>query len=52
MQEIELDKGECSHSPLHDDVSDDASYDFYDSDIDNYYYYDIKLYHDSFIHPM
>ena len=35
MQEIELDKGECSHSPLHDDVSDDYFFDFSDSDIDD-----------------
>ena len=38
MQEIELAQGECSNPPLHDDVSDDNSYDFYDSDIDYDYY--------------
>ena len=50
MQEIELDKGEWSHPPLHDDVSDNYSYYFYD-----YYIYDddyeINLYHDSPISP-
>ena len=29
MQETELAQGECSHPPLHDDVSDDYSSDFY-----------------------
>ena len=28
MQETELVKGECSHPPLNDDVSDDYFYDF------------------------
>ena len=33
MQEIKLVKGECSHPPLNDDVSDDYFYDFYNSNI-------------------
>ena len=31
MQEIELVKGDCSHPPLNDDVSDDYFSNFYDS---------------------
>ena len=46
MQEIELVKGECSHLPLHDDVSDD-----YLSNFSDYYVDDnddkIHSYHDS-----
>ena len=38
MQEAELDHGECSHPPLHDDVSDDSSSDIYDFDVDYYYF--------------
>ena len=50
MQEIELAQGECSNPPLHDDVSDDNSYDSYDSDIydDDYYMHSD---HDSPIRP-
>ena len=33
MQEVELAHGECSNPPLHDDVSDESLYYFYDSDI-------------------
>ena len=33
MQEIELVKGDCSHPPLNDDVSDDYLYDLYYYDI-------------------
>ena len=29
MQEIKLAQGDCSHPPLHDDVSDDSSSNFY-----------------------
>ena len=36
MQEIKLAQGECSNPLLHDDVSDDTSYYFSDSDIDDY----------------
>ena len=50
MQEIELVKGDCSHPPLNDDVSDDYLYDFSDSDIE-YEYNDMNLYHDSPISP-
>ena len=50
MQEIELVKKECSHPPLHDDVSDDYLYNFYDSDIEDYFYY-IHSYHYSPISP-
>ena len=50
MQEIKLAKGECSNPPLHDDVSDDNSYDSSDSDIYDDYYY-MHLDHDSPIHP-
>ena len=50
MQEIELVKGDCSHPPLNDDVSDDSLSDFY-----NYYiedkYYDMNSDHDSPISP-
>ena len=46
MQEIELAQGDCSHPPLHDDVSDYYSYDFFYSDIDDDYY-DINFYHES-----
>ena len=35
MQEIELVQGDCSHPPLHDDVSDNYSYNIYDYDIDD-----------------
>ena len=50
MQEIELAQGECSNPPLHDDVSDDNSYDSSDSDIydDDYYMHSD---HDSPSHP-
>ena len=50
MQEVELAQGECSNPPLHDDVSDDTSSNFYDSDIydDNN---DMHLDHDSPILP-
>ena len=50
MQEIELAQGECSNPPLHDDVSDDYSSYFSDSDIYDYYY-DINSDHDSPIIP-
>ena len=50
MQEIELDQGECSHPPLHDDVSDESLSNFSDSDIDDYYD-DMYSYHDSPIQP-
>ena len=46
MQEIELVKGECSHPPLNDDVSDDSSSNFYDYDI-NDDYVDMNSYNDS-----
>ena len=36
MQEVELTHGESSHPPLHDDVSDESFFDFYDFDIDDY----------------
>ena len=45
MQEIELAQRECSNPPLHDDVSDDTSSDFSDSDID-IYDYDMNRNHD------
>ena len=50
MQEIELVKGDCSHPPLNDDVSDVYFYDF------SYYYidyddYDMHSDHESSIHP-
>ena len=50
MQEVELAHGECSHPPLHDDVSDEYISDFYNSDIDKYAN-DIHSYHDSPIQP-
>ena len=50
MQEIELAQGECSNPPLHDDVSNDSSYDFSDSDID-YDDDDMHSYHESPIRP-
>ena len=50
MQEVELAHGECSHPPLHDDVSDESLYNFYRYDIDDYFY-DMNSYHDSPIHP-
>ena len=50
MQEFELAQGDCSHPPLHDDVSDDYYYDFSDSDI-GYDDDDMHSYHDSPIHP-
>ena len=49
-REIELAEGECSNPPLHDDVSDDTSYSFYDSYIYDYYQ-DIHLDYDSPIQP-
>ena len=51
MQETELDKGEFSHSPLHDDVSDDYSSNFSDSDVDDDGDDDMHSYHDSPISP-
>ena len=39
-----------SKSPLHDNVSEDTSYDFYNFNIDDYYD-DINSYHDSPIRP-
>ena len=50
MQEIELVKGDCSHPPLNDDVSDDSLSNFSDSDME-YEYYDIHTDHDSPIRP-
>ena len=50
MQEIELLKRECSHPPLNDDVSDDYLYDFYDYDIE-YYFYDMHTDNYSPIRP-
>ena len=50
MQEVELTHGECSHPPLHDDVSDDISLDFYGYDIDDDDY-DMNSYHASPICP-
>ena len=49
MQKIELDQGECLNPPLHDDVSNDYSSNFSDSDMDDDYY-DIHSYHDSPLH--
>ena len=49
MQEIKLVKGECSHHPLNDDVSDDSFYDFYDYYIDYNYDDEMHSYHDSHI---
>ena len=37
MQEIKLVKGDWSHPPLNDDVSDDSFYDFYDYDMEYEY---------------
>ena len=50
MQEIKLVKGDCSHPPLNDDVSDDYSYDFSDSDIEDDFYH-MHTYYDSPIRP-
>ena len=50
MQEIELFKGDCSHPPLNDDVSDEYISDFYDYDMEHEYY-DMNSYHDSPIRP-
>ena len=50
MQEIELAHGECSHPPLHDDVSDEYFSDFYDYDIYDDVY-DMHSDHDSPIRP-
>ena len=50
MQEIELVKGECSHPPLNDDVSDDYFSDFFDPNIENYIY-DMHIDHASPIRP-
>ena len=50
MLEIELDKGECSHSPLHDDVSDDSSSNFSDFYIEDDFY-NMHIDHDSPIMP-
>ena len=50
MQEIELAQGECSNPPLHDDVSDDTSSNFYYFDIYEDYN-DMHLDHESPIHP-
>ena len=47
MQEIELVKGDCSHPPLNDDVSDYSPSDFSDSNE----YYDVHTNHDSPIRP-
>ena len=50
MQEVELVEGDCSHSPLNDDVSDVFISDFSDSDME-YEYDDMHLCHDSLIIP-
>ena len=50
MQEFELVKGDCSHPPLNDDVSDDYLSNFSDCDIQDEYY-DMHAYHDSPIRP-
>ena len=50
MQEIKLVKGECSHPPLNDDVSDDYFSDFSDSYIEDDYD-DMHAYHDSPLMP-
>ena len=47
MQGNELAQGECSHPPLHDDVSDESLSDFSDSGIGD----DMHSVHDSPIHP-
>ena len=48
MHEIELVKGECSHTPINDYVSDDYFSEFYDSNMEYEYYY-MKLDHDAHI---
>ena len=45
MQEVELVEGDCSHSPLNDDVRDVSISNFYDYDM-KYEDYDIHLYHE------
>ena len=50
MQEIKLVKGDFSHPPLNDDVSDNYLSYFYDSYME-YEYYDMNSYHDSPIRP-
>ena len=50
MQNIELVKGDCSHPPLNDDVSDDYLSILAESDME-YEYYDMHAYHDSYIMP-
>ena len=47
MQEIKLAQGECSNPPLHDDVSDDYSSIFSNSNIDDDDDNDMNSYHDS-----
>ena len=47
MQETELDHGECSHPPLHDDVNDESFSHFSDSDIDD----DVDDMHSNMTHP-
>ena len=51
MQEIELVKGDCSHPPLNDDVSDYYLSNFSDHDME-YEYYHIHLNHEPPIRPM
>lgn len=50
MQEAKLAHGECSHSLLHEDVSDENIYDFSNSDISEYDD-DMHSDHDSPIRP-
>ena len=50
MQEVKLAHGECSHPPLHDDVSDDSFSVFSDSYIDDDDY-DMNSYHYPPIRP-
>ena len=50
MQEIELVKGDCSHPPHNDDVSDDYISCFPDFDME-YEYDDMHADHDSHIRP-
>ena len=50
MQEIELVKGDCSHPPLNDDVSDDYISYFSDSNM-KYEYYEMHAYHESPVSP-
>ena len=50
MQEVKLAHVECSHPPLHDDVSDEYISYFSNYYIDEYENY-IHSYHDSPIHP-